>query len=304
MGLPADRRVLAAFAAVVLLGGTNLVLVVVTTRELDPLWAAGLRFGAAAVLAFAAVALLRLPVPRGRVLLASIAYGALAFFLGFALFYWGTREVPAGIASVVMGAVPLLTFYLALAQRLERFRLRGLVGACLAIVGIAVISARSPGSLPVVPLLAVFGSAATAGQAAITIRRIRDVHPLTVNAIGLASGGVLLLATSAVAGESHALPSSPGVWAALAVMVASTPLLFVLFVLVVQRWSASAASYQFAMFPLVSIVLGSILLDEQVSAALLVGAPLVILGVYVGALAPDRARPPEPAVEPSAELAS
>jgi drug/metabolite transporter (DMT)-like permease len=300
MGLPADRRVLVAFLATVLLGGTNLVLVVVTTRELDPFWSAGMRFAAAAVLALGAVAVLRLPIPKGRVLAISIAYGALAFFLGFALFYWGTQEVPAGIASVVMGAVPLLTFYLALAQRLERFRLRGLVGACLAMVGIAVISARSPGSLPLVPLLAVFGAAATAGQAAITIRRIREVHPLTVNAVGLATGGALLLATSAVAGESHALPATPEVWAALIVMVVSTPLLFVLFVYVVQRWSASAASYQFALFPLVSILLGSILLDEEVSAALLVGAPLVILGVYVGALAPDRTRSAERAAEPSA----
>jgi hypothetical protein len=73
MPLPVDRRVLLAFAGVVVLGGTNLVLVVVTTRELDPLWSAALRFGGAAVLAVAAAAALRLPLPAGRVLAIAVA---------------------------------------------------------------------------------------------------------------------------------------------------------------------------------------------------------------------------------------
>jgi drug/metabolite transporter (DMT)-like permease len=42
------------------------------------------------------------------------------------------------------------------------------------------------------------------------------------------------------------------------------------------------------LFPLVSIPLSAILLDEHISASLLLGAPLVLLGVWVGALAPDR----------------
>ena len=295
MPLPVDRRVLFAFAGVVVLGGTNLVLVVVTTRELDPLWSAGLRFGGAALLALIAVAALRLPLPAGRVLAIAAVYGALAFFLGFALFYWGVQRVPAGVASVIMGAVPLLTFLLAFAQRIERFRMRGLVGACLAIAGIALISARPSGAaIPVLSLLAVVGAAASAAQAAIVVRRMPDVHPLVANAVGLVVGAVLLLATSFVVGEQHVAPESRGAGVAIAVMVVSTPLLFVLFVFVVQRWSASAASYQFVLFPLVSVVLASLLLDEPVAASLLIGAPLVLLGTYVGALMPDRG----PAVEP------
>lgn len=288
---------LVAFASVVLLGGTNLVLVVVTTRELEPFWSAALRFGGAAVLASLAAVFLGLAVPRGRVLAVSMVYGFFAFGLGFALFYWGTQRVPAGIASVIMGAVPLLTFFLAWAQRLERFRARGLIGACLAIAGIAVISGRSSsGSLPLLPLLAVAGAAASAAQSAITIRRIPGAHPLVTNAVGMAVGATLLLLMSAVTGESRALPTSTGVWVALLVMIVTSPLLFALLVFVIQRWSASAASYQFVLFPLVSIVLAAILLDERVSATLVMGAPLVLLGVYVGALAGDRrsrAMPPQ-----------
>jgi drug/metabolite transporter (DMT)-like permease len=289
MALPADRRVLPAFGGVVLLGGTNLVLVVYSTRELDPMWAAGLRFGGAALVAAAVTGAWGLPFPRGRSLVWSIAYGFLAFALGFGLFYWGAQRVPAGVASVIMGSVPLLTLLLALVQRLERFRPRGLAGALFAIAGIAVVSARAPGgAVPLLPLLAVVGAAATAAESAIVVRRISGVHPMVVNTVGLFAGAFALLGASFIAGEAHAAPGSIGVGIAVVLMALSTPFLFTMYVFVVQSWSASAAAYQFVLFPLVSIVLAAILLDEPVSSSLLLGAPLVLIGVYVGALSPDR----------------
>ena len=272
-----------------LLGGTNLVLVVVTTRKLEPFWAAGLRFTGAAILAFVAAAALHLVVPRGRALAVSMVYGVLAFGLGFGLFFWGTRHIPAGIASVILGSVPLLTFLLAVVQGLERFRIRGLVGAVLAIIGIGVVSAEAPsGSLPILPLLAVVGAAVATAQAAITVRRIPGEHPLPVNAVGMAVGAVLLMLASLVTDEPHVAPWSAGATLPLVIMIVTSPLLFELYVVVVQRWSASAAAYQLVLFPLVSIPLSALLLDETISMSLLVGAPLVLLGVYVGALAPDR----------------
>jgi drug/metabolite transporter (DMT)-like permease len=292
-----DRRILAAFAFVVVIGGTNLVLVVVTARRLEPFWAAGLRFVGAAILTWGVMAALRLTTPRGRALTISAVYGVLGFFLGFGLFFWATQQVPAGIASVIFGCVPLITFLLAVLHRLERFRVRGLVGACLAIGGIAVISAEDPsGSPPILPLLAVVGAAVATAEAAITIRRIPNEHPLSVNAVGMSVGAVLLLLTSVVRSEPHEAPWAAGAALPLLVMIVTSPLLFALYVVVVQQWSASAAAYQLVLFPIVSIPLSATLLDESVSTSLLLGAPLVILGVYVGALAPDR--PPADPTDP------
>ena len=291
MALPIDRRVLVAFASVVVLGGTNLVLVVFTTRELEPFWAAGLRFGGAALIALLAVAALGLPLPRGRVLAVSITYGVFAFFGSFALFYWGTQRVPANVASVIVGSVPLMTLLLAVPQGLERLRARAVAGACLSIAGIALISASSSaGPLPIVPLIAVVLAAASAAQGGITVRKIPDAHPVAVNAVGMSVGAALLLVSSVVSGEPHPMPASGAVVVALAVMIVSSPLLFALYVFIVQRWSASAAAYTLVLFPLVSIQLAAILLDEPISVSLLIGAPLVLLGVYVAVLAPDRDR--------------
>lgn len=285
---------LAAFVTVVVLGATNLVLVVFTTRELDPLWNAGLRFGGAAVITVIVARVLDLEMPRGRELAVATLYGALAFFLSFALFYWGSQRVPAGVASVILGSVPLLTLLLASAQRLEPFAVRGLVGAALSIAGIAMISAGAPaGSVATVPLLAVVGAELSAAQASITVRRIQRVHPVAMNAVGMSVGAALLLLASFAAGESHIAPSATSVRVALAFMVVTTPLLFMLFVLVVQRWSASAGAYVFVLFPLVSVPLAIPVLDETPTAALLVGAPLVLLGVWIAVIAPARRRAAE-----------
>ena len=73
-------------------------------------------------------------------------------------------------------------------------------------------------------------------------------------------------------------------WAALIYLVIASPFLFMLFVYVIRRWTATGASYQFVLFPIVSVIGGALLLGEDVTSSLLLGAPLVLLGVYVGAL--------------------
>lgn len=70
--------------------------------------------------------------------------------------------------------------------------------------------------------------------------------------------------------------------------------MFVLYVVVLRYWSASRAAYVFVVVPLVTVVLSVWLDDEPIGAGLLVVGPLVLAGVYIGALRPART-PAEPA---------
>jgi drug/metabolite transporter (DMT)-like permease len=72
-------------------------------------------------------------------LVGALLYGALAFGLAYAFAYWSLVGLKAGLLSVVTATVPLLTLLLAAVHRIERFRWRGLAGALLALVGIAII---------------------------------------------------------------------------------------------------------------------------------------------------------------------
>ena len=91
--------------------------------------------------------------------------------------------MPAGLGGTIMASVPLLTVMFAAAHRLERLRLRGVLGAVVALTGIAIMSSGAlAGDVSLVSVLAVVvvacgphgaadaGRARAAGLAARTAR--------------------------------------------------------------------------------------------------------------------------------------
>jgi drug/metabolite transporter (DMT)-like permease len=110
-----------------------------------------------------------------------------------------------------------------------------------------------------------------------------------MNTVGMAAGAALLIAGSALAGESHTLPRGGETWAALLyLVVVGSGVVFVLYVFVLGHWPASRASYGFLLIPVVTVALSAWLDDEPVGAGPVRGGLLVLAGVYVGALRPMR----------------
>jgi drug/metabolite transporter (DMT)-like permease len=300
-----DRRILLAFAGVVLLAGSNIVAVRFSNRELDPFWGAGIRFLGASLILWALVVAGHRSLPKGRALGGAFIYGILSFLIAYAFFYWGSQEVPAGLGGTIMASVPLLTVMLAAAHRLERLRLRGILGAVIALTGIALMSSGAlSGDVSLLSVLAVVVAATAAAESGIVLKLLPSSHPVVTNAIGMSVGAVLLLVLSLVAGESWGSPESPSVWGAIVYLTIASPILFMLIVYVIQRWTATGASYQFVLFPIVSVIGGALLLGEDITSSLLLGAPLVLVGVYIGALSgPEETRslPDRPSMAPASD---
>jgi drug/metabolite transporter (DMT)-like permease len=290
-GAGVDRRILLAFAAVVLIAGSNIVAVRFSNQELDPFWGAGIRFLLASLILWTFVIRGRVALPHGRALTGAAVYGILSFFVAYAFFYWGSQEVPAGLGGTIMGSVPLLTVLFAAVHRLEPLRLRAVVGAVVALGGIALMSLGAiSGEVSVASVIAVVIAAAAAAESGIVLQSLPSAHPVATNAIGMSIGAILLLALSLAAGESWSWPTSTSVWVAVGYLAVASPFLFMLIVYVIRRWSATGASYQFVLFPIVAVIGGALLLDEPITSSLLLGAPVVLVGVYVGALSGPRAR--------------
>lgn len=281
-----DRTALAAFLAMSILAGGNAVAIRFSNRELDPLWGAGLRFALAAVLLGVVMAILRVAPPRGRAMTGAVLYGALAIGGAFALAYYGLVRLHAGLAQTLLALVPLATLFLAVLQRQERLRAGALIGSVLAIAGIGVISNASlDEGVPALSLLAVLGGALCFAQAAVLVRGLPPVHPVAMNAIGMATGALLLIGGSIIARETIELPDERKTLLALAYLVpVGSVLVFVLYLVVLRYWEASRASYEFVLIPVFTVMLSTWLDDEPIGVGLLLGAPLVLAGVYVGAL--------------------
>lgn len=281
-----DGTALFSFAVVCLLAGGNAVGIRFTNRELDPLWGASLRFGAAALVLLAIMRGMRLEWPRGRALAGSVLFGVLNFGVTFALAYYALVHLHAGLTQTLLALVPLAALLLSVAQHQERLRLWALLGTVCAVAGVAVVS-RAPlqADVPWQALLAMLGAVLSFAQSAVLVRRLPKVHPVTMNAVGMTAAAALLFAGSLAAGDDWRVPERAGTWWALVyLVVAGSVLTFVFYLTLIQRWGPSRAAYVFVVVPVVTIIASAWLDDEPLTASLLLGAPLILLGVWLGAL--------------------
>ena len=283
----ASRRPVAAFALLVVLVATNLVAIRYSNRELPPFWDAGARFALAALIFAVIVAVRRPPVPTRTDVVAGLAYGLFSFAGFFAFLYLGLVRAPAAIGQTVLALGPLVTMFLAAAVGKERLRPRAIVGAAISLVGIAVaFGAASQLEVPAPSLLALVAATTAFAAGTIVIRRVRGADPITQNLIATLVGSGVLLAISTLSGEPWRLPATPGTWLAFAYLVGpGTVVVFLLLRYLLRRWTATAVSYQFVLAPIVSVSLAALLLGESMGPTVIAGAILVILGVYVGAIA-------------------
>jgi drug/metabolite transporter (DMT)-like permease len=265
-----------------------------SNRELDPMWGASLRFAFASALLLGVMAVMRLALPRGRAMAGALIYGTLHYGVAMALAYYGLVHLHAGQGQTLMSLVPLLVLLLAALQGQERLRIAGMVGALLAVVGVAALSqAAIADGVPVVSFLALVLCGLSLAQASVLVRRFPSVHPVTLNAVGAGVGAAMLLAGSVLIGETNAVPQRTETWIALGYLAMfGSAAAFVLYVFVLNRWPASRAAYSFVISPFVTVALSTQLDDEPLHAGLIAGGILILAGVYIGALREERA--PEP----------
>ena len=281
----AERLTWLAFVGLVLFGGANAVAVRQSVLELDPVWAAGLRFALAGALIAAIALASRQPLPSRSGVRGGVLYGTFAFAISFACINLGLRDVPGGTGSVIVASAPLLTLGLAIAQGQERFHVRALVGAIIAVLGVAVVFIdQLETAVPLASLILVLLGATSISQSSIVIRGLARNDPLWTNAIGMLTGSGLLLALSAILGEAWLLPTRSNTWIAMGYLVVfGSVVAFSLSVYALRRLPASVVAYAVLLFPLVGVTVATLLTGERFSLSFVAGGVVMLVGVYIGA---------------------
>jgi drug/metabolite transporter (DMT)-like permease len=289
VGLP-DRKVLLAFGAFIVVGGGASVAIRITYAEMAPFWAATSRFALAALVFWVLVAFRRLPVPRGRALLGAVLFGSLTVGLAFVLIGWGLVETPASLYQILMALVPLVTLFLSSVQGVEAITRRGVIGSLLAVGGIAVtVTGTGTSGISIPHIIAILFAAVFIAQGGVLIKRFPPNPPVITNAIAMTTGTIILASVSLIRGESWTIPSQADTWVAFIYLVVFVTIIaFLLYMFVLGQWTASGTSYGFVLVPLVTIVVAATVASENITAGFLAGAALVLAGVYVGALMPQK----------------
>jgi drug/metabolite transporter (DMT)-like permease len=283
-----NRVTVAGFGLLVVLVGTNLVAIRYSNRELAPFWNAGFRFALASA-GFGVLAMIRRArIPSGAELASGTLFGLLSFAGFFGFLYTGLVHATAALGQTMLALGPLITMFLAAAVGMERLRTRAVAGGLISLIGIAVsFGAASALDVPIGSLVLLVAAAASFSAGGIVARRSRGADPIVQNLIATGVGAVVLLAVSALTGEPWQLPATTGTWVAfLYLVIPGTIVIFLLFLWLLRRWTATAVSYQLILAPIVSVTLAAVLLGEPIPTAAALGLALVVGGVYIGAIAP------------------
>ena len=247
-----------------------------------PLTLLSLRFGLAALLLLAVALVTRAPWPKRWQDWTHLAVvGALIQGLHFVGVYEAIHlGLPAGVAALMMGLMPLATAFgahLWLAERMDRRHVWGLVGG---VVGVGLVVASRPlhGAALASYALALLG---LSGLVAGTLYQKRFCANMDLRSGASVQMGVaaLLMLLPAVQFENFAMRwggelIGSVLWMAMINAIGAFSLMFVL----IRRGQASGVARLFFLIPGVSALMGFVLLGERLS-------PLALIGFAVAALA-------------------
>lgn len=272
----------------VLFLGTNPVAVKVAVAEFPPMPFVAVRFTVAGLLLLGLVALLETGGrPGARDLPSMAGAGLVGVGENNVAFTLGVGMTTASTTALLYAAVPIWGIFLGLALGLERPTLGGLAGVCLAFLGVGVVvygGLGGGGATSLIgDLLVVVATVCWGSYAVLSLLVLRRHSPLVVAAYTMLFGGLgaVPLALPGLVGGGWG-GASAGAWWALAYST--------LFVAAFGFWtwqrgvSGAGANrvlvYQY-LITLVGVLAGVAFLGESLTANMVLGGAVVLLGVYV-----------------------
>lgn len=254
-----------------------------------PIGSVMLRMGVALVVGALILALMRRPLRRDRRALISYACAVPGVFGAMALSYQASRSLPSGMISVMFGMAPLISgLILQALPGATRLRRWHWLGCALGVVGLGVvfIDSMTLGGDDQLVALAMMLAAVTlfSGSGIAVQRAAAGLHPMvqTVGALALSMPCFLVLWLSS--GEPLSIPlSARGFWAVLYLALFGSVIGFLCYYLILSRLHAATVALVTLITPVLALTLGMLLNAESPSAAMLLGAGLILvaLGAYL-----------------------
>jgi drug/metabolite transporter (DMT)-like permease len=274
------------WVALCLIWGSTWIFMKLGLRDLPPVTFVGLRFLVATFVLWPYVWLRRQAVPRDLKQWTWIIVASLAFAFNYGLLFWGGQYISSGLSSVLQATIPAFGFVLAHyfipGERITPAKLSGLALSTLGIVVIFSNQLRFESRNAVFGSLAVvIGSFATAGSNVLAKLHCQRVAPATLAAGQMTVGFVTLLAYGSVF-ETNLLQlhwTSRAVGCLLYLALVGSATAFILYYWLLQNAEITQAFTIALVTPILAVMLGMLVLGEQLTWRLTVGSLAVLLGL-------------------------
>ncbi|MCB1395554.1 MAG: DMT family transporter [Rhodobacter sp.] len=269
------------------LWGGSFFFVGVAVPHLPPFTIVLARVGLGALGLAAMLAVLRIPVPRGRAVWGALAVmGVLNNIIPFTLFVLAQGQISSGLASILNATTPLWGVLVAhVFTRDERLTPARVVGVLTGFVGVAVMMGASLGDGTVWAQAACLAAALSYGFAGVWGRRFKrmGISPLATGFGQTAVASLVLLPLVALIDQPWTLPQpGPEVIAALiGLALLSTTIAYGLYFGLIASAGAVNAFLVTFLIPVSATALGVAFLGEALLPRHLAGMALIALGLSV-----------------------
>lgn len=270
-------KVWTALVTVYVIWGSTYLGIAYAGETIAPLFAASTRFIVAGLLMAGIVVLRggRLGISR-RALVSCIVIGALLPGANAVLFV-AERNVPTGLASLIIASVPLWVVLLQLLGR-ERLPWPVLAGVGIGFAGVAILAHPSGGATYGGIALCVLSAVMWATGSFLSARLTMPEDPFAATAYQMLAGGLLLLPISLFTVHGFS-PSTASILGWIYLVTFGSIVGYTAYTWLLQNAPLGLVSTYAYVNPVVAIMLGVLFRGEQLTWILLIGAAVVVAGV-------------------------
>ena len=279
-------KVRVVFLLLCCIWGSTWMFIKLGLRDLPPVSFAAARFLLATAILSAIVVARRARLPRGREWALVAQTGVLAFGLNYGLLFWGEQHISSGLAALLQATIPVFGMLLAHPYLPgERLNARKLAGALLGVVGVGVIFSHqlgAEGSMALWGSAAVVAGAVFAAWSNVLVKARGTRLDASVLSAGQMACGFLALATTALLLEGNPARLR---WTPLAVVcllyltLVGSVAAFLLFYWLVRHVDVTKTMLIALVTPLAAVLLGVVVLGEELSWRTLAGGALIMSGI-------------------------
>ncbi len=272
-------KVWTALVTVYVIWGSTYLGIAYAGETIPPLFAVSTRFITAGVLMALLVKFVRrgsLRAPR-RELLSCMVIGILLPGANAVLFF-AERNVPTGLASLIIASVPLWVMVLRLGPGRERLPWPVLAGVGVGFAGVAVLAQPSGGARVSGIALCVLSALMWASGSFLSSRLPMPADPFAATSFEMLAGGFVMLPFS-VFTVHHFAPSTTSIVAWMYLVTFGSIVGYTAYVWLLANAPLGLVSTYAYVNPVVAISLGVLFRGEHVTWRLLTGALIVVVAV-------------------------
>ncbi|WP_299381633.1 EamA family transporter [uncultured Lacinutrix sp.] len=280
--------IIVAFFSIYIIWGSTYLLNKIAVTELSPFFLASIRFSCASVLIFSIAKIMKMKLSiTKKQFRNSILVGFLFLVYGNGVFVWALKYVDSGFAALLASTQPLFVLLLMRLMDNKKMKPKSLIGVGLGLIGMYLLVSQqdlvaNEGAL--LGIFMIFTCVLGWSYASVFVSKA-DMPKNYFVATGyqMAIGSIMLLCASLLTKEEWISPLewSTNVKTAMFLLITFGSIVaFTAFNFLLKQVSTEKVATSAYVNPIVAMLLGWYVLDEQLSTQSMVAAVVLLTGVY------------------------